>query len=111
MAEISLAVDLDSCTGCFACQNACKMVNDLDVDVKWLRVTPDSCKPEEVNGKLYMDRFPVPVSLDACKACPDRVGGAVPLCAKVCMGKALFVGDPEQAAHWAAGKRTVVFAL
>jgi len=29
-------------------------------------VTPKENKPEEVDGKLVMDRFPVPISLDKC---------------------------------------------
>ncbi|MDR1713631.1 MAG: hypothetical protein LBR39_05710 [Coriobacteriales bacterium] len=110
MKNISLVVDLDMCTGCFACQNACKLVNDLDVDVKWLKVTPEYLYPEKVGDKLYMDRFPVPVSLDCCESCPDRADGSAPLCAKVCMGHALYVGDSTAAGEWAQGRRTVAFA-
>lgn len=110
MKDISLAVDLDMCTGCFACQNACKMINGLGPDVKWLRVTPDYCYPEEVHGSLYMDRFPIPVTLDACASCPERVSSdTLPTCCTVCMGKALFVGTSEATAKWANGKRSVVF--
>ena len=111
MATISMVVDLDQCVGCFACQNACKMVNDLPVGVQWLKVLPVDTTPEEVHGELYMDRFPVPVTLKTCAGCPDRAAGAAePLCASVCMGKALFVGSPAAAAAWGEGKRTVVYS-
>lgn len=109
MAEIAMFIDLERCVGCFACQNACKLVNNLPDGVTWLRVTPKEHTPEEVAGKLYMDRFPVPVTLDVCLRCPDRTNGHLPLCASVCMGKALFVGDPEKALAMAKHRRGVLF--
>jgi Fe-S-cluster-containing hydrogenase component 2 len=109
MAKIAMLIDLERCVGCFACQNACKLVNNLPDGVIWLRVTPKENKPEEVNGKLFMDRFPVPVTLDVCADCPDRTNGHLPLCASVCMGKALWIGDPEKAFEMAKKRRAVVF--
>jgi Fe-S-cluster-containing dehydrogenase component len=117
-----MAVDLDMCTGCFACQNACKMTNSLEPGVKWLKVLPVDCQPEEVHGSLYMDRFPVPTTLHACLACPERAEletaggnaypeGPQPLCARSCMGDALRIGDPALITQWAEGKRTVVYTL
>jgi Fe-S-cluster-containing dehydrogenase component len=109
MAKIAMIIDLDRCVGCYACQNACKTINNLPPGVVWLRVTPKEHKPEEVYGKLFMDRFPVPVTLDACAKCPDRKNGNQPLCATVCMGKALWIGDVNQALNVAKNKRAVVF--
>jgi Fe-S-cluster-containing dehydrogenase component len=109
MAKIAMIIDLERCVGCFACQNACKLVNNLPDGVIWLRVTPKEHKPEEVNGKLYMDRFPVPVTLDTCLNCPDRKNGHQPLCASVCMGKALWIGDPAAALDMAKQKRAIVY--
>jgi len=109
MATIAMLIDLERCVGCFACQNACKMVNNLPDGVIWLRVTPREMKPEEVDGRLYMDRFPVPITLDICVNCPDRTNGHQPLCASVCMGKALWIGDPDKALEIAKSRRAVVF--
>ena len=109
MAKIAMVIDLERCVGCFACQNACKLVNNLPDGVTWLRVTPKEHKPEEVDGKLYMDRFPVPVTLETCSICPDRKNGHQPLCASVCMGKALWIGDQATALEIAKQKRAVVF--
>jgi Fe-S-cluster-containing dehydrogenase component len=109
MSKIAMFVDLDRCVGCFACQNACKMVNNLPDGVVWLRVTPKEHKPEVVDGELVMDRFPVPISLDKCAVCPDRENGNQPLCASVCMGKALWVGDAEKAFKLASKARAVVY--
>ncbi len=109
MATIAMLIDLDRCVGCFACQNACKLVNRLPPGVQWLKVTPRECKPEEVDGRLVMDRFPVPVSLDKCAACPDRTETKQPLCSTVCMGRAVYVGDPAKALRLAEKKRAVLF--
>lgn len=109
MAEIAMIVDLDRCVGCFACQVACKLINGLPENVNWLKVIPKEQKPEEVDGKLVMDRFPVPVTLEKCAICPDRHNGDQPLCAKVCMGKALWIGDPKKAFQMAEHKRAVVY--
>ena len=109
MAKIAMLIDLERCVGCFACQNACKMVNNLADGVIWLRVTPKEQKPEEVDGKLYMDRFPVPLTLETCLSCPDRTNGHQPLCVSVCMGKGLWIGDPDKAFEIAKKRRAVVF--
>ncbi len=109
MATIAMVVNLERCVGCFACQNACKLVNNLPDGVVWLRVTPKEHKPEEVDGKLYMDRFPVPLTLETCIKCPDRTNGHQPLCASVCMGKGLWIGDVEKAFEIAKNCRAVVY--
>jgi hypothetical protein len=41
--------------------------------------------------------------------CPDRTNGHLPLCASVCMGKALWIGDPDKALEMAKNRRAVVF--
>ncbi|MBI9046863.1 MAG: hypothetical protein JEZ06_20425 [Anaerolineaceae bacterium] len=110
MTKIAMFVDLDRCVGCFACQNACKVINNLPDGIIWLKVTPKGHQPEDVDGKLVMDRFPVPLSLDKCAECPDRTDGNQPLCATVCMGKALWFGEPEEAFKKASDTRAVVFS-
>jgi Fe-S-cluster-containing dehydrogenase component len=109
MAKIAMFVDLDRCVGCFACQAACKLINGLPEGINWLKVMPKEHKPEEVDGRLMMDRFPVPVTLEKCAVCPDRHNGNQPLCATVCMGKALWIGDPQTALRMAEQKRAVVY--
>lgn len=109
MAKIAMIVDLDRCVGCFACQSACKVINKLPDGINWLKVMPKEQKPEEVDGKLVMDRFPFPISLDKCAQCPDRTNGNQPLCATVCMGKALWIGDPHTALEMAESRRAIVY--
>lgn len=107
--NVYLGVDLDNCLGCYACQNACKMVNNLGPWVQWLKITPSDRKPEEYKGKLYMDRFPVPLTLEMCKDCPDREGGHTPVCMTTCMGQSLCIGSPDEVTKWIEGKRAVLF--
>lgn len=110
MSKVAMAVDLDMCTGCFACQNACKMVNDLPAGEHLLFVQAQYAQPKEYQGKLYLDRYPQPVTLEACAACPDRQDGGQPVCATVCMGRALMVGERADVFEWTGDKRVVIFA-
>ena len=110
MNRIAMAVKLDQCCGCFACQTACKVENDLPPGVLWLKVTHSKLEPEDVRGELFMDRFPIPVTLTVCEECLAKTDEE-PLCSKVCMGKALYVGTPEKAQAFAEDARSVVFTL
>lgn len=106
MASYGVLVDLDRCTGCLACEAACKVVHDLPPGVSYLKVIRN--KPEEVDGKLVMDHIPMPVALEKCKGCVERE--QIPLCAKVCMTKAMVVGELEKVEKLAQVKRAVLFS-
>lgn len=109
MAKIAMAIDLDYCVGCFACESACKVANKLPDGVSWLNVHPRNLVPEEYKGKLVMDRFPIPVTVEMCYDCPDRADGKQPVCVTACVGRALFVGDPSTALKWVEGRRAVIY--
>ena len=77
------AVDLRSCTGCKACQLACKDQHDLAPGVLWRRVATVEGGAWERRGDLLIDNtFTYFVSL-ACMHC-ER-----PICAEVCPTKAM----------------------
>lgn len=84
-------VDLDFCVGCYACQSACSDHWDLPVGSTYLRVL--NCKPEDIEGELKMFQCPIPYNLDRCRECAES-GEATP-CSKICIGKALTVGDAD----------------
>ncbi|RDB63211.1 hypothetical protein C1878_04930 [Gordonibacter sp. 28C] len=104
---IGMLVDLDFCVGCYACQSACSDHWDLPVGSSYLKVM--NCKPEEVDGRLKMFLCPIPYSLDRCAQCVEFGEGAS--CAKICIGKALAVGEAGELAERAAslGRRTCLF--
>jgi len=88
-----LIVDLERCTGCFACEVACKQEHDLPEGEKWIHV--ETLGPYEVNGELAMDF--VPLATDECDFCKDRVTtGRRPFCAEICPTQALGLHDEEQ---------------
>jgi Fe-S-cluster-containing dehydrogenase component len=106
MAGYGLLVNLDRCTGCMACEAACKSVHNLPAGVSWLHVIRN--RPEEVDGKLVMDHIPMPRSLKKCEECVSKE--TPPLCAKVCMGKALRVDKVEQLLSITKKRRSVLFS-
>ena len=132
MAKIAMAIDLDYCVGCFACESACKMANRLPDGTSWLKVHPRHIVSEEYMGRLVMDRFPIPVNVEMCYDCHERTGcfdyecsgrekgvchscdkvtveGRDPVCATSCLGQALFVGSPEKAQEWSHERRSAMF--
>ncbi len=93
MKRLTLLTDLDLCTGCFACESACKQEHGLPRGVKWMKVVQAGPKP--VDGKLVMDFVPSHChhcSNPPCqKACPveaieKRDDGIVIFDQEVCIG-------------------------
>ncbi len=108
MKKMGLLVDLDFCMGCWACQSACNEKNKLPLGQTYLRMLNN--KVEEVDGELMVRKFPVPLELDHCAECvPD---GKQPVCARICIGKALTFGDPEALLQKAEvlGRRTILYS-
>jgi Fe-S-cluster-containing dehydrogenase component len=88
-------VDLDRCTGCYACEIACKDENDLAPSVRRVRV--DSIEVGEFN------RFYIPVftlekrGVEACTLCPQlQAEGRRPACVHNCLTNALFFGESSE---------------
>ncbi len=73
-----MVIDLDKCTGCQACSVACKMENNVELGLFWLRVKrmgPIGKYPDDVE----MFYFP-----NQCMHCAE------PSCIKVCPTKATY---------------------
>jgi len=69
--KVTLLADIDLCTGCFACEVACKLEHNLPVGPRWMKVV--QVGPKEVCGKLVMDFVPM-----HCRHCED------PPCMETC---------------------------
>ncbi len=73
-----LAVDLDACVRCYACEVACRQENGLGPETRsrWCRV--QTIPPREAGGELHLDFVPI-----MCLHCED------PLCARFCPAEAI----------------------
>jgi Fe-S-cluster-containing dehydrogenase component len=105
MATNGLWIDIEFCTGCHACEIACRQEHGYEGN-QW------GIKVQEIflnEGKTY-DFLPVPTNL--CSLCPQRVAaGLQPACVHHCMAQAMAFGPVEElAGRMAAKPRSVIFA-
>ena len=91
--QYALLVNLDRCTGCYACEVACAQWHNVPLDKKWIRVK--SIGPERIDGKLKM--VFLPILNGGCTFCKDRLQDSLlPLCVVTCLTHALeFVDDKK----------------
>lgn len=104
-----IIVQYDYCTGCHACEVACKKERGLAKDefgIKVMQYGPAKLP----DGKW--DYFYIPVPTDLCDACSERVGeGKLPACVHNCQSKVMEFGDIGQLAEKMSYiKKCVLFA-
>jgi anaerobic dimethyl sulfoxide reductase subunit B (iron-sulfur subunit) len=80
-------VDLASCTGCKACQVACKDKNNLPVGVRWRRVVEVNGGGWVKRGGAWLQNTITYFLSTACHHCEQ------PICAEVCPTKAITQRD------------------
>ena len=83
-----LVFDEARCVGCFACEVACGMENELGPGKSWITVSTEG--PKLVNGDLQLA---FRLQLDAgCTLCAPRLSqGLQPSCVHHCMAHCLWV--------------------
>jgi anaerobic dimethyl sulfoxide reductase subunit B len=82
--QLAFHVDLNDCTGCKACQVACKDKWDLEVGTSWRRVVEYAGGAWLKRGETYQqDVFTYYISL-SCNHC------AKPICEEICPTQAIY---------------------
>ena len=100
----ALTVDLDRCTGCLACEIACKQEHDLPEGVKGIEVV--TLGPYEVEGEPAMDFLPR--TCPACDLCAERTASdRRPFCVTICPTQALSLKSGSSLLKLLRGRRRI----
>lgn len=104
-----LLIRYDYCTGCHACEVACKREHDYGYGhcgISVMQYGPS----QEPDGTW--DYFYIPVTTDLCDLCIDRLeAGKLPSCVHNCQAKVMEYGDVEDLARKMAYiKKCVLFS-
>ncbi len=102
--EYGLYIDYDWCSGCHACELACKQEHDLKTDQWGIRVVERTYR---VADRIAIEYVPIPTEI--CNFCMARVNkGENPACVHHCMTKCMDFGPMEEMARLAAKKKKTV---
>jgi len=90
--KYGLYIDYDWCSGCHACELACKQENDLKLDQWGIRVIERTYQSED---KRVIEYIPIPT--EYCNLCVNRIAqGMKPACVHHCMTKCMDFGPIEE---------------
>ncbi|MFH1032498.1 MAG: 4Fe-4S dicluster domain-containing protein [Chloroflexota bacterium] len=91
MAKYGLLIDYGFCTGCHACEIACKREHNRPEE-EW-GMTVNEIEPEKSGGKIYFIPFPT----DNCNLCGKRVSkGRQPACVQSCWTSTMKFGTIQE---------------
>ena len=98
MSKMGILADMHYCTGCHACEIACKQENDYPVGVGGIKVTQIIMEDHE-SGKVHYDY--IPYFSGNCNLCSSRIASGEdnkPACVKHCGTASLFYGEISELA-------------
>jgi Fe-S-cluster-containing dehydrogenase component len=101
MGREGLLIDYEYCSGCHACEVACKQEHDYPVGRGGIHMNEvETVLP---NGRLRIDYLPFPTAY--CDLCAVRVGqGEKPACVKHCQAAVMYHADVAELAEIMAQK-------
>jgi Fe-S-cluster-containing dehydrogenase component len=110
MPDYGMLVDYEFCTGCHACEVACKQEHRIPAG-KTAGVEVIELVRELPGGKLDITNFPLLTRL--CFFCAPRVKkGLLPACVQHCMAGCLKFGHLEELAKEVPrGRKVVIYAI
>ena len=92
--EYGLMIDYEYCSGCHACEVACKKEHDMpkgDFGIRVLQSGPHQTS----DGKWEFNYLPIPTHL--CDLCADRIKmGKLPTCVHHCQAGVMVYGPVEE---------------
>ena len=98
--QYGLFIDYEFCSGCHACEVACKKEHDMPRGDFGIRVLT-SGPYQSSDGEWDFDYLPMPTHL--CDLCADRVAaGKLPSCVHHCQNAVVVWGTVEELARKAA---------
>ena len=106
--DYGLLIDYEYCSGCHACETACKMELDLPRGDFGIHVLIDGPRKNNSTNNYEYEHIPVPTSL--CNLCEERVAaGKLPTCVHHCQAAVMVYGPIEELAAKAkaAGKKNI----
>ena len=105
MANKGLMIDYEFCTGCHACEVACKQEHGYPVGTGGIYM--NEIHTTLANGRLRIDNVPFPTAY--CDLCEDRAAeGLEPSCVKHCQAQVMYAGDVVELAKIMADKKHCV---
>lgn len=105
MTKYGLLIDYKYCTGCHACEVACKAEHGLPKGQHGIQVF--EMGPWKTDEGNWVYNF-IPAPTDQCDLCAERVdGGRLPTCVHHCQAMCLEYGPVEELAKKAAGDSKV----
>lgn len=101
-----LLIDYEYCSGCHACEVACKKEHDMPRGDFGIKILQDGPR-QNSNGSWEYEHLPLPTSL--CDLCAGRVAlGKLPTCVHHCQAGVMVYGTLEELAKKAnKGKMTI----
>lgn len=106
MPEYGLLIDYEYCTGCHACEVACKQEYTLPAG-KWGGIKVIEMIQELPGNQLHITYFPFITKL--CILCIPRIKkGLLPACVKHCMAGCMKFGRIEELSKEMLKKRKMV---
>lgn len=108
MSKNGLLIDYGFCTGCHACEVACKSEHGFAPDQWGIKVV--QLGPWELEEDKWEYDF-VPIPTDLCDLCEERVSmGKLPTCVHHCQAMSMQFGPVEElAAEAAQDSKMVLF--
>ena len=106
----ALLINYEYCSGCHACEVACKVEHDLPDGQFGIKILQDG--PRQLpSGKWEYNHLPMPTSL--CDLCADRVAeGRLPKCVHHCQAGIMEYGTVEELSKIMEAKpNSVMFTL